>query len=82
MKKRLLAYIAVFTIFACCVFVSYNPNIASDLSTDYVDGEVFTPVNGRFDFGDFTLNCTSAENFTVKIKKPGHIQFIDDKATS
>lgn len=77
MNRRLLAYVALFTLFSCCIFVSYNPSIASDLTANFTDGEVFIPENSRFDFKDFTID-SKASNFTAKVKKPGHTQFIDD----
>ena len=78
MDKRLFAYVTLFTLFACCVFVGYNPNIATDYSGEFSDGEVITPDNSSFDFRDFSLNCTGAKNFTARTIIAGHTQFIDD----
>lgn len=78
MDKRLFAYVALFTLFVCCVFVSYNPNIATAYSGNFSDGEVFTPENSHLDFGDFELNCTGAKNFTARTVISGHTQLVDD----
>ena len=45
----------------------------------YVDGEVFTPVNGTFDFRKFSLNASRSGNFTTIIDTSGFAQFVDDK---
>ncbi len=78
MNKRLLIYVALFTIFVCCVFVSYNPTIAQDYSSNFTDGEVFMPHNSHFDFRDFSLNSTNTKNFTTRTISNGHTQFIDN----
>ena len=78
MNRKLLLIIALFTVFACCVFVGYNPTIAQNYSGNFTDGELFTPVNGHFDFRDFSLNSSKTQNFTVKIISNGHTQFIDN----
>ena len=78
MNGRLFVYISLFTSFACCVFVSYNPNIATDYNGDFGDGEVFTPNGTHFDFKDFSLNCTGAKNFTARTVISGHTQLVDD----
>ena len=77
MNRRLFAYIALFTLFACCVFVSYNPNIATNYTGEFSDGEVFTPEDSHFNFKDFELNCTGASNFTARTVISGHTQLID-----
>lgn len=78
MNKRVLIYISLFTVLVCCLFVNYNPNIATSFTTDFSDGEVFTSENGHFDFRDFSIYCSDAKNFTAKVKTIGHTQFIDD----
>ena len=78
MDKRLFAYVALFTLFVCCVFVSYNPDIATAYSGNFSDGEVFTPQNSHFNFKDFSLNCTGAKNFTARTVITGQTQFVDD----
>ena len=77
MNRRVLVYISLFTVLVCFLFVNYNPNIASEFTSDYSDGEVFTPVNGTFDFKDFTV-ISDSHNFTAKTKTIGHTQFTDD----
>ena len=78
MKIRLFVYVALFTIFISCIFVSYNSNIAADFTEDFKEGEMFLPENNHFDFRNFSLNCSDAKNFTVKFISNGHTQFIDD----
>lgn len=78
MERRLFAYVALFTIFVSCIFVSYNSNIATDFTEDFKEGEVFLPENDHFDFRSFLFNCSNAKNFTVKFISNGHTQFIDD----
>lgn len=78
MNRKLLLSVALFTVLVCCVFVSYNPTIAQDYTSNFTDGELFTPENGQFDFKDFSLNSSKTKNFTVKIISNGHTQFIDN----
>lgn len=78
MNRRLLVYVSLFTLFVCCLFVVYNPNIATNFTTDFSDGEVFTSQNNHFDFKEFSINSSKAKSFTAKIKTIGHTQFVDD----
>lgn len=78
MNGRLLLGIVLFTLFACCAFVSYNPNIATEYTTKFIDNEVFTPENGHYEFRTFSLNCTKAKNFTARIMGNGHVRLVDD----
>lgn len=78
MNKKLLLAIAVFTVFVCCIFVSYNPTIAQNYTNNFSEGEVFTPQNGHFDFKEFSLNSSKTKNFTARIISNGHTQFVDD----
>lgn len=78
MNRRVLTAIALLTVFACIIFTAYNPTIAQNYTGNFSDGEIFTPQNGQFDFGDFFLNSTKAENFTAKIISNGHIKFVDN----
>ena len=78
MNRRLFVYIVLFTLFACCVFVSYNPNIATNYTGEFSDAEVFTTEDSHFNFRDFELNCTGARNFTTRTVISGYTQFIDD----
>ena len=77
MNRRLFAYIALFTLFACCIFVSYNPNIATKYTGEFSDGEAFIPEDSHFNFKNFELNCIDAKNFTARTVISGHTQFID-----
>ena len=78
MNRKVLLAISLFTVFVCCIFVAYNPTIADDNTSNFTDGETFTPINGHFDFRDFSLNSSRTKNFTTKIISNGHTQFIDD----
>ena len=78
MNKKLLLAIAAFTVFVCCIFVSYNPTIAQNYTSNFSEGEVFTSQNGHFDFKEFSLNSSKTKNFTARIISNGHTQFVDD----
>ena len=59
---------------------SYHPIILAAFDdAKYVDGEVFTPVNGSYDFRKFTLNSSQTENYTAIIDTSGFAQFVDGK---
>lgn len=45
----------------------------------YIDGEVFTPVDGEYDFKRFTLNSSRTENYTAIVPHRGFVQLVDDK---
>lgn len=77
MNRRLFIGITLFSIFVSSMFIVYNPNIATEFSDDYTQGEVFLPKNHAFEFKTFSIN-SSAKNFTAKIITPGHIMLIDD----
>ena len=80
MSKRTLVYISLFTVLVCCLFVNYNPNIASDLSVNFTDGDIVSSQGDHFDFKAFSLNCTKSERFTTKIISQGHTQFVDNES--
>jgi hypothetical protein len=77
MNRRLFMGITLFAIFVSSMFIVYNPNIATEFSDDYTQGEVFLPKNHTFEFKTFSIN-SSAKNFTAKIITPGHIMLVDD----
>ena len=77
MNRRLFIAIVMFSVFVSCMFIVYNPNIATELSDDYTQGEVFLPKNHTFEFKTFSLN-SKAKNFTAKVITQGHIMLIDD----
>ena len=77
MNKRLFIAIVMFSVFVSCMFIVYNPNIATDLEDTYTQGEVFLPNNNSFDFKTFTLN-SSAKNFTARHMYNGRTMMIDD----
>ena len=78
MNRNLLLSISLFTLFVCSAFVFYNPNIATQYTTDFADNEVFIPENSHYDFRTISLNSTTAKNFTTRIITNGFIQLFDD----
>lgn len=73
--KVLLAFFAACIIYTC---ILYHPVIiASFDEAKYVDGEVFTPVGGEFDFRKFTILSPQSKNFTAYLQKCGYVQFVD-----
>ena len=78
MNRTLFLTVALFTLLVCSMFVIYNPNIATEYTSEFDDNEVFMPENGHFDFKTFTINDTKAKNFTAKIITNGHIRLADD----
>ena len=60
--------------------ISYYPIISASFDdAKDVDGEVFMPDDGAYDFRKFTLNCSKSRNFTATIDSSGHAQMIDYK---
>lgn len=78
MNGKILLFVVLFTIGACFVFVAYNPNIAQNYTSTFGEGEIFTPTDNRYDFGTFTLNSSTAKNFTARINSNGHVNLADD----
>ena len=78
MNRKLLISMALFTLFVCCLFVIYNPNIATPYTTEFGNGEVFASQNGFYDFKKFALNSSKTNNYTAKMITKGHIQLFDD----
>ena len=59
---------------------AYHPIILAAFDdAKYVDGEVFVPVNGTYDFKKFTLNSSQTQNYTAIIDTSGFVQFVDGK---
>ena len=59
---------------------AYHPVILASLDGEkYVDGEVFRPVDGEYDFRKFTLKSSQTENYTTIIDKSGFAQFLDGR---
>ena len=60
--------------------IMYSPVLLASFDEDkYVDGEVFTPVNGEFDFRKFSASSPQNKNFTTFILSSGFAQFASDK---
>ena len=53
--------------------------LASFDDVKYLDGEVFTPVNGEYDFKRFTLNSSQTESYRTIIMHSGFTQLVDSK---
>lgn len=78
MNRTLFLAVALFTLLVCTMFVIYNPNIATEYTSEFADNEVFMSENYLFDFKTFTIKDTKAKNFTAKIITNGHIRLADD----
>lgn len=77
--KILLIFIGICIIHT---LLAYHPVIfASFDDGKYVDGEVFTPANGVYDFRKFSLNSPNTHNYTTMIDCSGFAQFVDDNWT-
>ena len=73
MKKLILISIA-FAFAVSLVFLFMNPVLFTTIDEEFSEGEVFTPVNGQYDFRLFKLNSTETQNFTAGRVKSGHVQ--------
>ena len=59
---------------------AYHPVVLASLDDEkYVDGEVFRPVDGVYDFRKFTLKSSQTENYTTIIDRSGFAQFLDGR---
>ena len=73
-------YIAVLMLAVLHTAFAYHPVILGSFDeAKYVDGEVFRPVNGTYDFKKFTLKSSQTENYTTIIDTSGFAQFLDGK---
>ena len=75
--KTFLVIIGVLVIYLS--FLYFPVILATFDDAKYVDGEVFTPVNGEYDFKKFSLNSSQTKNYTAVICSSGYAQLIDDK---
>ena len=75
--KTFLVIIGVLVIYLS--FLYFPVILATFDDAKYVDGEVFTPVNGEYDFKKFSLNSSKTKNYTAVICSSGYAQLIDDK---
>lgn len=79
MKRGPIISVMLFTAFFCTVFVFLNPVLCHNLENEtFSEGEVFTPSNDVYDFGDFKLNSSKTQNFTVKHVVTGHVLLVDE----
>ena len=74
-KRVLLCFAVLMMMHLACVH--YPTIIASFDDVKYVDGEVFTPVNGEYDFKKFSLNSSQTENYKTFITCSGYARLID-----
>ena len=80
MNRKLKIFLVFAGICVLYTLFNYHPVIFASFDEDkYVDGEVFTPVNGVYDFRKFTLNSSQTRNYTTIIDTNGFAQFVDDK---
>ena len=74
--KAILIFLAVCAVYTIAV---YHPVISGHFDEEgYADGEVFTPINGEYDFRKFTMNSSLTENYTGDIIESGYMQFHDN----
>lgn len=58
----------------------YHPAIMASFDEfKYIDREVFTPLDGEYDFRKFTLESPGTHNYTAYISCSGYVQMVDDK---
>lgn len=75
--KYLFVIIGVLSLY---LLFTYFPVICASFDdAKYVDGEVFTPADGEYDFRKFSLNSSKTRNYTTVICSSGYAQLIDDK---
>jgi len=77
---------ASFILLAACAaytLIMYHPVIIAHFDDNpYVDEEVFTPVNGTYDFKKFTLKSSNTSNYTTDICCSGYAQLVDYEGNS
>ena len=56
----------------------YPVFLASFDDAKYVDGKVYKPVNGKYDFETFSLKCSHTKNYTAKVENSGFIHLLDN----
>lgn len=78
MSGKLELSVALFTLIMCFVFVFLNPAVLENNVETFVEGEAIYPVNGTFDFKTFTLENSTAKNFTAKYVGSGHTLLVDE----
>lgn len=78
--KVILAFLGICLIYT---LIMYHPVIIASFDDEqFVDGEVFTPVNGSYDFRKFTLTSSNTSNYTTDICCSGYAQLVDDAGNS
>lgn len=56
----------------------YPVFLASFDDVKYVDGKVYKPVNGKYDFETFSMKCSHTKNYTAKVENSGFIHLLDN----
>ena len=74
--KRFLMVVFVF-LMLFSIYNNFPAIIASFDEVKYVDGEVFTPQNNRFDFKYFTIYNPHTRNYMAVFDRPGFVQIHD-----
>ena len=79
--RRLLNTFALIGIFLMlhAVFMYHPVALATFDDDKYVEGEVFTPVDGEFNFRKFSISSPQNRNFTTFLLCSGFAQFASDK---
>lgn len=79
MNRKMMISLVLFTAVICYFFLIANPVLSSDFDYwNYTEGEIFTPSNGHYDFGLFSLNNSDTQYFKVKYVEAGHVLFVDE----
>ena len=76
-KKSKILIILIAVVIIYILFMLYPLISASFDDEKYVEGEVFTPVDGEYDFRKFRLNCSESRNFTAIVDRSGYAQLVD-----
>jgi len=79
MNPYLKFFLILIGICAVYTVIMYHPAIIASLDDDkYIDREVFTPTDGKFDFRKFSLESADAKNYTTYVCCSGFAQLVDD----
>ena len=68
--KIILIFTAILAIIL--VVMCYPVFLASYDDVKYVDGKVYEPVDGKYDFETFSLNCSNTTTYKAKVENSGN----------
>ena len=74
--KIILIFTAILAIIL--VVMCYPVFVASYDDVKYVDGKVYKPVDGKYDFETFSLNCSNTTCYKAKVENSGFIHLLDN----